>query len=160
MRKLRIIKSDKPNSMHDWHRVKNPLVVTANFIIISLTKILPSLSAKRFLLRLTGMEVEGNVSIGLGAMFDIFFPELITLQENCMIGYNSTILAHEFLQKELRTGAVEIGKNALLGANSTVLAGVKIGDNAVVSACSLVNTDIPAGKFYGGVPAKELKRTN
>lgn len=29
------------------------------------------------------------------AMFDIFFPELIEIGDNTIIGYNSTILAHE-----------------------------------------------------------------
>ena len=39
----------------------------------------------------------------------------------------------------------------IIGANSTVLAGVNIGDGAVVSAMSLVNKDVPAGAFVGGL---------
>lgn len=144
--------------MLSWHMAKNPLIVSLNFTAISLSKILPSLALKRFLLRLTGMKIGKDVSIGLGAMFDIFFPELITLGDNCIIGYNATILAHEFLIKEYRTGAVVIGKNALIGANSTILAGVSIGDNAVVSACSLINRDVKSNTFVGGVPAREIRK--
>lgn len=158
MRRLQSHATSGSNSMLSWHRAKNPLIVSLNFAAISLSKILPSLALKRALLRLTGMKVGKDVSVGLGAMFDIFFPELITLADNCVIGYNATILAHEFLIDEYRTGAVVIGKNALIGANSTILAGVSIGDNAVVSACSLVNKDVAPGSFVGGVPARLLRR--
>ncbi|MBU0662385.1 acyltransferase [Candidatus Micrarchaeota archaeon] len=157
-RRLTVHKTKAANSLLEWHRAKNPLTVSLNFIIISLARMLPSLALKRALLRTTGMKVGKNVSIGLAAMFDIFFPELIVLEENCMIGYNCTILAHEFLREEYRTGPVVIGKNSLLGANTTVLAGVSIGAGATISACSLVNKDVPAGAFVGGVPAKELRR--
>ncbi len=118
---------------------------------------MPSLELKRMLLRLTGMKVEKNVAIGLGSMFDIFFPEKITLRENCVIGYNATVLCHEFLVHEYRTGCVEIGKSALVGANSTVLPGVVIGNGATISAMSLVNRDVPPNEFFGGVPARRIR---
>ncbi len=140
----------------EWHKAKSPFRVAFNFIVIYSSRFCPGLALKRFLLRRTGMKVEKNASIGLMAMFDVFFPELITLKENCIIGFNCTILSHEFLVKEYRTGKTVIGKNALLGANSTVLAGVEIGDNAVVSAMSLVNGDVREGSFAGGNPVKEL----
>jgi acetyltransferase-like isoleucine patch superfamily enzyme len=59
-----------------------------------------------------------------------------------------------------RTGKVIIGKNVLIGANATILPGVTIGDNAVISAGSLVNHNVPAGAFVGGVPAKIIERKN
>lgn len=157
MRELQIIKTKKRNALEGWFKAKNPLKVIFNYLVISLTRILPSLALKRFFLRLTGMKVGKNVSIGLHAMFDIFFPELITLEDNCVIGYNATILAHEFLVKEYRIGRVIIGKNALIGANSTVLPGVKIGQNTVVGAMSLVNCSVKENEFVGGVPIKTIK---
>ena len=142
--------------MREWHKIKNPLRVCLNFFIIYSCRFIPSLSLKNALYRAIGMKVGKNASVGLMAMFDIFFPELIEIGENSLIGYNTTILAHEYLIEEWRSGSVIIGKDVMIGANSTVLAGVKIGDGATISACSLVNRDVAPDAFVGGVPAREI----
>jgi len=142
------------NSMRDWHRKVHPLRVIFQFIIITVCRYLPSLKMKNFLYRRLGMKVGKNVSMGVMVMVDIFFPQFVSIGDNSVIGYNSTILAHEFLVEEFRVGNVEIGANVLLGANTTVLPGVKIGDGARVGAGSLVNRDIPPGVLACGVPAK------
>ncbi len=85
-------------------------------------------------------------------MPDIMFPEKITVGNNSVIGYNTTILAHEYLIREYRLGDVVIGDEVLIGANSTILPGVIIGDGAIVSAGTLVHKDVPAGAFVGGNP--------
>jgi acetyltransferase-like isoleucine patch superfamily enzyme len=157
MRKLERFKTENPNSMALWWKVKNPLVVCFNFLIIFACRYMPSLTLKRGLYQLTGMKVGRNAGIGLEATFDIFFPELIELGDDCVIGYRATVLAHEFLVGEWRKGRTKIGKRVMIGANSTVLAGVTIGDGATVSAMSLVNDDVPKGAFVGGIPAKRIK---
>jgi acetyltransferase-like isoleucine patch superfamily enzyme len=57
---------------------------------------------------------------------------------------------------EQRTG-VTIGRNCWIGANSTLLPGVSIGDDAVVAAGSVVTKSVPAGELWAGVPARRLK---
>ena len=110
---------------------------------------------KNFLYRtFLKMKVGEKTSFALMVMPDTMFPERITVGDNSIIGFNTTILAHEYLIDEYRIGDVEIGKNVLIGANTTILPGVKIGDGAIVSAASLVNRDIPAGVFAGGNPVK------
>ena len=117
----------------------------------------PSLKLKNVLYRAIGMKVGRKVSAGLCATFDVFFPELITLEDGALIGYNAVILCHEFLPDRWRTGPVRVGAGALIAANCTVLAGVEIGDGAIVSAMSLVNRDVPPGAMVGGVPARILR---
>jgi acetyltransferase-like isoleucine patch superfamily enzyme len=158
MRRLESFTVQGKNSMRHWTRVKNPLRVCLNFVIIYTCRFLPSLSLKNALYRLLGMKIGKDASVGLMAMFDIFFPELIEIGDNTVIGYNTTVLAHEYLVDRWRKGRVEIGKDVMIGANCTILAGVSIGDGAVVSACTLVNRDIEPGAFVGGVPATELRR--
>jgi acetyltransferase-like isoleucine patch superfamily enzyme len=104
------------------------------------------------------MKIGKNVSIGLGAMLDIFFPELIEIGDNSLIGQNVTIIAHEFLIDKWRTGKVKIGKNVMIGINSTIIAGVTIGDNSRVSACSFVNRNIKSFTLAEGVPIKTVNR--
>lgn len=53
---------------------------------------------------------------------------------------------------------VVIGKGVWLSSNVTVLGPCKIGDHAVVGACSLVQKDVEPYAVVAGVPAKEIKR--
>ncbi len=121
-----------------------------------LARISPSLSLKLWLYRMMGIRVGSNVSIALEVTMDVFFPQLIEIGDNTIIGFNTTILCHEFLIKEYVTGPVVIGRDVMVGANTTILPGVTIADGSVVSAHSLVNSDIEG--FVGGVPARSLDR--
>ncbi|VVB59443.1 2,3,4,5-tetrahydropyridine-2,6-dicarboxylate N-acetyltransferase [uncultured archaeon] len=156
MRRLTFFPTEK-NSLHYWTHFKNPLVVTRNFIVIEFCKYVPSMAVRRAFLRLIGIKIGRDTSGALGVQLDIFFPEKIEIGDNTIIGYHSTILCHEFLVPGLRTGHVKIGNNVLVGANSTILAGVAVGDSATISAMSLVNKDVKAGDFVGGVPARRLR---
>lgn len=44
-----------------------------------------------------------------------------------------------------------------IGANATILKGVRIGYGAVIAAGALVKHDVPPFSIWGGVPAKQLK---
>lgn len=52
---------------------------------------------------------------------------------------------------------IEIGKNVWIGSNSTILSGVKIGDNAVIAAGAVVTKDVEPNTIVGGVPARFIK---
>ncbi len=143
------------NSMRYSFRLVSLPRVAFHFIIITFCRYIPFFELKNLLYRLfLGMKVGRNVSVGLMAMFDVFFPQLISIGDNTIIGYNVTVLTHEFLVREYHKGPVEIGAGVLIGSNSTILPGVRIGDGAVVGAGSLVNRDIPPGALAAGVPAR------
>ena len=131
--------------------------VTLNSIIIQIARYAPWLGLKRWLYRRLGTTIGDHVSVGLMVMFDIFFPQDITIGDNTIIGYHSTILCHEFLRHEWRRGPVVIGRDVMIGANTTILPGVIIGDGATVAAGSLVNRDVPAGAVVGGVPIRLIR---
>lgn len=149
---------DGYNSLWNWTDNRDPLRVIFNFLMLLVVRYSPSLRLKLKCLELMGVRVGRNVSMALQATVDIFYPELIEIGDNSIIGYNATILAHEYMINSYRTGKVVIGRNVLIGANSTVLPGITIGDGAIVSAGSLVNRDVPAGAFVGGVPAAVIER--
>lgn len=143
------------NSLWYWEDIVSPLKVAFNYICMSIARISPSLRLKNLLYSAMGVNIGEHVSVGLEVNIDVFFPELIEIGENSIIGFNSTILCHEFLLGEYRIGNVVIGKNVTIGANTTILPGVTIADGSVVSAHSLVNGDVSG--FVGGVPARPLK---
>lgn len=55
-------------------------------------------------------------------------------------------------------GPVIIGQNVWLGDKVTILAGVSIGDNAIVGAGAVVTKDVPPDTIVGGNPARILKK--
>lgn len=143
------------NALRSWPHIRNPIRVTVNILVLQVARYLP-LRAKNVVLRLLGVDVGENVAIGIREVFDVFYPERITIGDDTIIGAGTTILTHEATQDTFRTGPVAIGENVTVGANCTILPGVTIGDNATVSAHSLVNKDVPADAFVGGVPIESL----
>ncbi|MDX8360621.1 acyltransferase [Cytobacillus sp. IB215316] len=142
-----------------WHVYKTVPFwkVVKNFIVIQTARYTPFLGMKNWLYRtFLRMKVGEQTSFALMVMLDVMFPEKITVGRNTVIGYNTTILAHEYLIEEYRLGDVIIGDEVLIGANSTILPGVVIGDRAIVSAGTLVHKDVPAGAFVGGNPMKMI----
>ncbi len=146
----------RANSLGHWTKARHPLQVAINYIVVWLVRISPSLRLKRWLLRRIGVTVGTGVSWGLEATPDVFWPELITVEDYVIVGYDATILCHEFLQDEYRTGEVVIGERAMIGAGAIILPGVEIGPGASVAANSLVTRDVPAGETVAGVPAKPM----
>ncbi len=116
---------------------------------------MPWMGLKNWIYRIfLRMKVGEDTAFALMVMVDIMFPEKISVGRNCVIGYNTTILTHEYLIKEYRLGEVYIGNEVMIGANSTILPGVTIGDGAIVSAGTLVHKDVPTGSFVGGNPMR------
>ena len=125
------------------------------FTVIQIGRITPFLRVKNWLYRtFLKMKIGKQTSLALMVMPDSMFPERISVGDNTIIGFNTTILAHEYLIEEYRLGDVEIGSRVMIGANSTILPGVKIGDGAIVSAATLVHKDVPAGAMAGGNPMR------
>lgn len=52
---------------------------------------------------------------------------------------------------------IEVGNNVWIGGNVVVLPGVKIGDNVVIGAGSIVTKDIPSNVVAVGNPCKVMK---
>ena len=143
------------NSLWQIYKTVSFWKVMKCFIVIQIGRITPFLSWKNWMYRnLLGMKIGNKTSLALMVMPDTMFPERISVGDNTVIGFNTTILAHEYLIEEYRLGDVKIGSNVMVGANSTILPGVEIGDNAIVSAATLVHKDVPAGCMAGGNPMR------
>ncbi|TFJ93330.1 acyltransferase [Lentibacillus salicampi] len=157
MRKTNRYPVEQANSLWQIYKTVPFWKVVKNFIVIQLGRYTPFLNVKNWLYRtFLRMKVGEKTAFALMVMPDTMFPEKITVGSNSVIGYNSTILAHEYLIKEYRLGDVVIGNDVMIGANTTILPGVTIGDGAVISSATLVNRDVPSGSFVGGNPMQVI----
>lgn len=146
------------NSLWQIYKTVPFLKVLKNFIVIQITRYTPIMPVKNWLYRtFLRMKIGDETAIALMVMMDIMFPEKISIGKNSVIGYNTTILAHEYLVAEYRLGEVIIGDEVMIGANTTILPGVIIGDRATVAAGSVVHKDVPAGAFVGGNPLQVIR---
>lgn len=69
---------------------------------------------------------------------------------------------HKMTSQQRRWGKLNpkdiiIGNGVWIGSNSTILAGVTIGDGTVIAAGAVVTKDCEANYLYAGVPAKKIK---
>lgn len=155
MRRTERFSVEGANSLWQVYKTVSFWKVFKNVIVIIIARYTPWMSFKNWLYRtFLGMKIGEQTSFAFMVMVDIMFPEKIKVGRNSIIGYNTTILAHEYLINEYRLGEVEIGDEVMIGANTTILPGVKIGDHAVISAGTVVHKDVPEGAFVGGNPMR------
>ncbi len=147
------------NSLWAWPDARSPLAVVRNYVVVVLARISPSLRLTNRLLSWIGITVGTGVAWGLESTPDVFWPERITVDDDAIIGYDATLLCHEFLQDEYRLGDVVVEERAMIGASAVVLPGVTVGAGARVAANSLVTEDVPPGTTVAGVPAEVVSRS-
>lgn len=115
-------------------------------------------------LRKLGAHIGRNVDFVMSQNFGSE-PYLITVGDNTTVSFDCAFVTHDAATRVIRNlpdgdketviyGPITIGKNCFIGCRSTILAGVTIGDNSIIGACSLVNKDIPSNVVAAGVPCK------
>lgn len=146
------------NPAFEYYKYKKRSSLFFNTIICHICKVLP-LKIKNALYRMIGVSIGENVVIAPYVQIDPFYPEMITLEDNVIIGWGASLFTHEFTQDRIRKGKVVIKKRALIGGFSIVRSGVTVGEHAIVAAGSFVNRDIKDYESVGGNPLKAIKRT-
>lgn len=94
-------------------------------------------------------------------------PKLISFGDNVSVASGVTFVTHDVIDKVLNNleedftynyncAPIEIGNNVFIGCNVTILPNVKIGNNVIIAAGSIVNKDVPDNSVVGGNPAKVI----
>ncbi|MFV0469134.1 MAG: acyltransferase [Dysgonomonas sp.] len=93
--------------------------------------------------------IDDNVRIGGGTViYDSDFHSLDTAER----------IARPEIIDNVKKAPVHIKKNTFIGAHSTILKGVVIGENSIVGACSVVTKSIPENEVWAGNPAKFIRK--
>lgn len=126
----------------------------------------PSPEMRNFILRFLGANVDKSVRISYDfLLFDGARADNLIIEKNAAIGPRVTIITHSnpspsklamlypVIDKE-----VIIEENVWIGANVTILPGIRIGRFSAVAAGSVVTRDVKPFTLVAGVPAKPIKR--
>lgn len=102
------------------------------------------------------VKIGNNVTVKCG----VYLWDGITIEDNVQIGPNVTFTNDKYprAKQPFKLQRTIIQKGASIGAFSTILGGVTIGENAMVGAGSLVTKNIPANELWYGSPAKFIRK--
>lgn len=123
----------------------------------------------KFYAKKIGVKMGENVEI-YGNPFNMFGTEpwCITLGNNVHITRDVLFITHDggtLLYRHIIpdleiTAPITIGNNVYIGVRSIIMPGVKVGDNCIIAAGSIVTKEVPNNSVVGGIPAKFIKTTN
>jgi len=98
-----------------------------------------------------------------------FVCEGVTIEDNVFVGHNVTFINDMYPRAANSDGSLQteadwtviktlIKKGASLGSSSTILAGVTVGEGAIVGAGSVVTKDVPPRTIVAGNPARIIRK--
>jgi len=108
-------------------------------------------------------EIQRGVTIGDRCKVEAFafIPSGVTIEDEVFIGPH-VCFTNDRIPKAVGDWEITptlVRKGASVGANSTIICGITIGENALVGAGSVVTKDVPANTVVAGNPAKIIKTT-
>jgi hypothetical protein len=121
---------------------------------------LPFNTLKIALLRWSGARVGRDVFISTDVWIDPTFPELLTIEDEVMLGVGVKIFLHAFDRDRFEAGRVLLRKRVIIGGFAIIGHGVEIGEGAVVTGGAVTGRDVPAGRAAIGNPARIVPLRN
>ncbi len=105
----------------------------------------------------TNTIIDGHTRIGSNVSIqgNVYIPLNVTIEDHVFIGPCAVLTNDKYpIRKKTDLGGPILRRGASIGANSTLLPEVEIGEGAMVAAGALVSKDVPPWKLAIGFPAK------
>ena len=119
----------------------------------------------------TFVEVQKKAFIGRNCKISshTFICEGVHIEDNVFIGHNVTFINDLYPRAATSEGKLQtdedwevvptfVKKGASIGSSATILAGVTIGEKAIVGAGAVVTKDVPPYSVVAGNPARILRK--
>jgi len=119
----------------------------------------------------TFVEIQKNAVVGRNCKISThtFICEGVHIEDNVFVGHNVTFINDLYPKTTNEKGEMQteddwkvvptyVKKGASIGSSATILAGVTIGEKAIVGAGAVVTKDVPEGTVVVGNPARVLRK--
>lgn len=116
-------------------------------------RVLPGI-IQRLIHFIYGLELASNTTIGGGLYIAHPIGTVIYAEQ---IGRNCSIIAAVTVGMRNEWTFPIIGDGVFVGAGARVLGGIEVGDDAVIGANAVVINDVPTGATVVGIPARVIK---
>jgi len=117
------------------------------------------------------VEIQKGVTIGRRCKISShsFLCEGVTIRDNVFIGHGVMFTNDKYPRATNPDGSpqaeadwqvvpIVVERGASIGSNATILAGITVGEYAIIGAGAVVTKDVAAGTVVAGVPAKLLPK--
>jgi len=108
------------------------------------------------------VEITRNVIVGNNCSIEshAFLCDSVVLEDDVFISHGAMFVNDLFPRSKVPVQFLPtlVKRGASIGTNATIVAGVTIGEYAIVGAGAVVTRDVPACAIWAGNPARELKR--
>jgi len=107
----------------------------------------------------TNSVIDGNCRIGddVSIQTNVYITKETIVGDGVFFGPSAVTLNDKYMRYGVELKGPVIKRGARIGANSTILPGIVIGEDAVVGAGSVVTEDVAPGVVVAGNPARRLK---
>lgn len=112
---------------------------------------------KIFWYRKAGVSIGKDVYISPGVIIDFLLPQLITLEDEVVLGLDAIVVGHIYTPDRIVVGRALVRRRGLVGGRG-ILAVNEIGEEGVLGAASWPIRPIPPGHIGIGVPATLRQR--